>query len=230
MEEENKGKTIVIRKKLLIAIAIFVIALLVLAFFYFKPSGKVLSDDSHVLGNPNATIYVVEFSDYECPFCQASEGTNQEEKIISSLKRIDPSWEAPIPKVIEEYVNTGKVKLVFRQFPVHPNKNPAFAVKCAQEQDKFWEYHKILFENYNALAITDLKKYAADLNLNLIQFNDCFESRKYEDSIQNDLNDGMGVGVSGTPTFFIGNEVKGFEKIEGAQSFSIFKEKIESIL
>jgi len=230
MEEENKGKTIVIRKKLLIAIAIFVIALLVLAFFYFKPSGKVLSDDSHVLGNPNATIYVVEFSDYECPFCQASEGTNQEEKIISSLKRIDPNWEAPIPKVIEEYVNTGKVKLVFRQFPVHPNKNPAFAVKCAQEQDKFWEYHKILFENYNALTITDLKKYAADLNLNLIQFNDCFESRKYEDNIQNDLNDGMGVGVSGTPTFFIGNEVKGFEKIEGAQSFSVFKEKIESML
>lgn len=230
MEEENKGKTIVIRKKLLIAIAIFAIILLVLAFFYFKPSGKVLSENSPVLGNPNATVYVVEFSDYECPFCQVSEGTNKDENIISSLKRIDPNWEAPIPKVIEEYVNTGKVKLVFRQFPVHPDKNPAFAAKCAQEQNKFWEYHKVLFENYNALSITDLKRYAVDLNLNLTQFNDCFDSRKYEDSIQNDLNDGMGVGIDGTPTFFIGNEVKGFTKIGGAQSFSVFKEKIESML
>ena len=227
-EIENKGKTLVIRKELLIIIAVLAIVLLILAFFVFRPSGNVLSANNPVLGNPNAIVYVVEFSDYECPFCQASEGENIE--IINSLKKSYPGWEAPIPKVIEEYVNTGKVKLVFRQFPVHPNKNPAFAVKCAQEQGKFWEYHKVLFENYNALSITDLIKYAADLNLNLTQFNECFNSRKYESSIQNDLNDGQCVGVDGTPTFFIGNEAKGFKKIEGAQSFSVFKQTIDSML
>jgi protein-disulfide isomerase len=228
MEEENKGKVIVIRKKLLIVIAAFVIVLLILAFFVFRPNVKVIADDSPMLGSSSATVYVVEFSDYECSFCQAAEGTNQ--KMIDDLRKSYPGWEAPIPKVIEEYVNTGKVKLVFRQFPVHQDKNPALAAVCAKEQGKFWEYHRVLFENYNALTITDLKKYAADLNLNLTQFNDCLDSKKYEKSIQNDLNDGTGVGVSGTPTFFIGNEVKGYRKIVGAQSFSFFKETIDSII
>jgi protein-disulfide isomerase len=228
MEEKNKGKVIVIRKKLLIVIAAFVIVLLILAFFVFRPNVKVIADDSPMLGSSSATVYVVEFSDYECSFCQAAEGVNQE--VISSLKQNDPNWEAPIPKIIEDYVNEGKVKLVFRNYPVHGNNNPALASKCAQEQGKFWEYHSILFENYNNLAITDLKKYAADLSLNLTQFNSCLESRKYENSIQNDLNDGQGLGVSGTPSFFIGSEEIGYERIVGAESFSTFKQVIDSKL
>jgi protein-disulfide isomerase len=226
MVDENKGKIIVINKKLIIALALIIIGILIVYFLFFRINGKVIADDSPVLGN--ATINVVEFSDYECPFCQASEGINQE--VILSLKQSDPSWEAPIPKVIEEYVNTGKVQLVFRQYPVHQNNNPALAAKCAQEQGKFWEYHKKLFENYNALEITDLKKYAVDLNLNLNQFNECLDSNKYEESVKNDLNDGQGLGISGTPTFFIGNEEKGYEKIVGAQSFSVFKAVIDSKL
>jgi len=154
----------------------------------------------------------------------------EQTNVISSLKQTDPNWEAPIPKIIEEYVNTGKVKLIFRQYPVHLNKYPALAAKCAQEQNKFWEYHKNLFENYDSLTVTDLKKYAVDLNLNVNQFNDCLESRKYEESIQNDSNDGQGLGITGTPTFFIGSEEKGYEKIEGAESFSTFKQIIESKL
>ena len=232
MVEENKEeKTIVIKKKLLIAIVLVIIGLLVIFFVFFNSTGKAeyISSDSPILGNLNATISVVEFSDYECPFCQASEGTNQE--VIASLKQNDPEWEAPVPKIIEEYVNTGKVKLAFRQYPLHPNsKDAALAAKCAQEQGKFWKYHKILFENYNAVTDTDLKKYAVDLNLNLSQFNQCLDSKKYEQSIQNDLNDGQSLGVSGTPTFFIGNEEKGYEKIVGAQSFSAFKEIIDSKL
>lgn len=231
MVEENKEeKTIVIKKKLLIAIVLVIIGLLVMFFVFFNPTGKAeyISSDSPILGNLNATMSVVEFSDYECPFCQASEGTNQE--VIASLKQNDPKWEAAVPKIIEEYVNTGKVKLVFRQYPVHGNNNPALASKCAQEQDKFWEYHKILFENYNALTDNDLKKYAVDLNLNLSQLNQCLDSKEYEDSIQNDLNDGQALGISGTPTFFIGNEEIGYGKIVGAQSFSAFKEVIDSKL
>ncbi len=226
-EEKKEGKIIVISKRLIIIAVSIVIVLAISAFlFYYKPSGKLLADDSPVLGDPNATVYVVEFSDYECPFCQASEGTNQE--LIANLKQKDPSWQAPIPNVIENYVNTGKVKLVFRQFPVHGNNNPALASKCAQEQGKFWEYHKNLFENYNALSETDLKRYAADLNLDLTQFNQCLDSKKYQKNIDNDLSDGRSLGISGTPTFFIGNNETGYEKIVGAQSFSVFKQIIDS--
>jgi protein-disulfide isomerase len=87
-----------------------------------------------------------------------------------------------------------------------------------------------LFENYNALENTDLKKYAVDLNLNASQFNECFDSGKYMESIQNDLNDGQCLGVDGTPTFFVGNNETGYEKIVGANSFSVFKEVIDSKL
>jgi protein-disulfide isomerase len=221
-------KTIAIDKKIIIAVAVVIVIAAVWFLFFNKGKGAYIESDSPMLGSSNVNLNVIEFSDYECPFCQASEGTNLE--IIANLKQNDPSWEAAIPKVIEEYVNTGKVKLVFRQYPVHLDKNPALAAKCAQEQNKFWEYHKKLFENYKALAITDLKKYAADLNLNLTQFNQCLDSKKYQGNIQNDLNDGQGLGISGTPTFFIGNEEKGYEKIVGAESFSVFKEAIDSII
>jgi protein-disulfide isomerase len=230
MAEENKsqGKTIVLNKKLVIAIASLIVLLAIWFLLFNRGKGEYISSDSPILGNLNASVSVIEFSDYECPFCQAAEGANQE--AISSLKQSNPNWEAPIPKVIEEYVNTGKVRLVFRQFPVHGNRYPALASKCAQEQGKFWEYQKILFENYNALENTDLKKYAVDLNLSASQFNECFDSGKYMESIQNDLNDGQGLGVDGTPTFFVGNIETGYEKIVGANSFSVFKEIIDSKL
>lgn len=233
-KEEKKENIVVIKKSKLIIVVVSIIIIIGIIiglryFGFFNPvNGKieVIANDSPVLGSSNATIYVVEFSDYECPYCQASEGTNQE--VIATLKQRDPTWEAPIPKVIEEYVNTGKVKLVFRNFPVHGNREPANAAKCAQEQGKFWEYHQKLFENYNALTDTDLKKYAADLSLNLSQFTQCLDSKKYENIIQNDLKNGNGLGVSGTPTFFVGNEEKEYEKIVGAQSFSDFKQIIDS--
>ncbi|MFH1229524.1 MAG: thioredoxin domain-containing protein [Candidatus Aenigmatarchaeota archaeon] len=236
-QEVKQGKTIVIgKKKFYIAIVAAVIILSVGAFLYFSPSGKVeyVVSDSPVLGSADAAINVVEFSDYECPFCQAAEGTNQQ--VIASLKQSDPAWQAPVPNLIEAYVNTGKVKLIFRQYPVHrdssnkPIINPSLASKCAQEQGKFWEYHKNLFEKYTALSDIDLKRYAIDMGLNTTQFNDCMESKKYEPSIQKDLSDGQALGVSGTPTFFIGNDEIGYQKVVGAQSFSAFKRLIDSML
>ena len=231
---EKKENVVVIKKtKLIIAFAIAIIIIGAIIgyrlFFTSNPDGNVtyVADYSPVLGNANATIYVVEFSDYECPYCQASEGTNQD--VISRLKEGDSTWEAPIPKVIEQYVNTGKVKLVFRNFPLHTDsKEATLAAYCANEQGKFWEYHQDLFKNYNALTNTDLKKYAVDLNLNLNQFDQCLDSKKYEKNVDNDMSDGDALGVSGTPTFFIGNNETGYEKIVGAQPFSVFKQIIES--
>ena len=228
--EVKQGKTIVIgKKKLYVAIVAVVIILSVAAFLYFSPNGKVeyVVADNPVLGSADATINVIEFSDYECPYCQASEGTNQQ--VIANLKQSDPAWQAPIPSIISQYVDTGKVKLVFRQYPVHENKNPAFAAKCAQEQNKFWEYHKLLFENYDSLTDNDLSIYALNVGLNLTHFGECLTLKKYQQNIQKDLSDGQALGVSGTPTFFIGNEDKGYEKVVGAQSFTVFKQLIDSM-
>ncbi len=236
--EEKKENILVIKKSTIFIIAaviiIFIVGIIGLRMTGFFNNGndttnniEMIASDSPILGDSDATVFVVEFSDYECPYCQAAEGTNFQ--VISSLKQRDPLWEAPIPKVIEEYVDTGKVKLVFRQYPIHQNaKKAAETAKCAQEQDKFWEYHEILFEKYEALSVTDLKKYASDLELDLNQFNQCLDSGKYKNSVENDISDGKDLGVIGTPTFFIGNEEKGYEKIVGAQTFSEFKKIIDS--
>ena len=231
MAEENKDKVIFIKKSrlALLVVGIIIIAILIVGWRFLFPANtdnniEHIAADSPVLGN--STLYLIEFSDYECPYCQASEGTNQE--VIDLLKQRDPSWEAPIPKVIEEYVNTGLVSLVFRNYPVHQNKEPVLAVKCAKEQGKFWEYHTLLFENYDSLLNADLKRYASDTNLDLNQFTQCLDSKKYQSSMDNDLSDGSGLGVSGTPTFFIGNDEIGYEKLVGAQSFAAFKQIIDS--
>lgn len=229
---EKKEKVVVLKKSiLLIAVAIIIVAVIAIAayFLFNNPShtAQYIANYSPVLGSASATVNVIEFSDYECPFCQAAEGVNQE--VMDSLRQSDSSWQAPIPNIIEQYVNTGKVKLVFRNFPVHPTSGQiALAAACAQEQGKFWEYHQNLFENYNFLSDTDLKRYAADLSLDLTQFNQCLDSKKYQSEIDNDLADGRSLGVSGTPTFFIGNNETGYEKLVGAQSFSAFKQIIDS--
>lgn len=234
MAEETKiGKTIAVDKKIIIALVVVAVVIVTAVIVFYKPCGKteVISNDSPVLGNENATVYVVEFSDFECPFCEAADGVNQQ--VIDSLKQQDPTWEAPVPNIISNYVNTGKVRLVFRQYPlpIHSHSNDAaLAAKCAQEQGKFWEYQQKLFENYNALETADLEKYASDLNLNLTQFNGCLGSKKYEDSVQSDLSAGNCLGVSATPTFFIGSNETNYVKIEGAESFSAFKQAIDSAL
>jgi protein-disulfide isomerase len=232
MAEAEAKKTIVIDKKIVI-VAVVIVVVIVVGWFFFSINGKAeyIQSDSPMLGNPNATVSIIVFSDFECPYCEAAEGVNQQ--IIDSLKQQDPTWEAPVPNIINEYVNTGKVNMVFRQYPlpIHLHAtDAALASKCAQDQGKFWEYHDILFKNYESLGITDLKRYAVDLNLNVNQFNQCLDSKKYQDSIQRDVSDGQALGVSGTPTFFIGNNATGYVKIEGAVTFSAFKKDIDSML
>jgi len=166
-------------------------------------------DDDPMEGDKNAKVTIIEFSDFQCPFCG---------KFYSdAYKQID-----------EQYIKTGKVKLVFRDFPLsfHQNAHPAAeAAECANEQGKFWEMHNKLFENQQALAVTDLKQYAADLKLDVKKFNDCFDSGKYKAEIDKDAADGGKVGVSGTPAFFINGIA-----LTGAQPFSAFKEVIDAEL
>ena len=168
------------------------------------------ADDDPVKGNKVAPVEIIEFSDFQCPFCGKfySETYNQ---------------------VIDAYVKTGKASLVFRDFPlsnIHPYaQKAAEASECADEQGKFWEYHNKLFENQEALSVDNLKQYAKDLKLNTAKFNECLDSGAMADEVQKDLDEGSSYGVTGTPAFFINGRL-----IAGAYPFSEFQKIIEEEL
>ena len=140
---------------------------------------------------------------------------------------------------IKDYVDTGKIRYAFMQFPldVHPNaKSAALASECANDQGKFWQYHDTLFSTqsqWKSLSATDaalyFKKYAVDLGLNSIKFDSCFNDGKYENKINHDIQIGASY-VTGTPTFYIGNNKDGYTEIDGAQPSSTFQQTIEQLL
>ena len=166
-------------------------------------------DDDPALGNADAPVTMVEFSDYQCPFCG---------KFFTETEG----------QLRKDYVETGKVKLVYRDFPLefHPEAEPAaLAADCANEQGKFWEYHDLLFTNQAELSDTNYKKWAADLGLDTAKFNKCYKNLKYLDEVKKDMADGQKYGVSGTPAFFINGKM-----ISGAQPYTVFQQEIEAAL
>jgi protein-disulfide isomerase len=171
------------------------------------------------LGQQDAPVTLVEFSDYQCPFCKRHFST-----VYPSLKK--------------DYIDTGKLRYVFRDFPIpslHPQAQKAHeAAYCGREQNRYWEMHDILFENSQDLSVPALKRYAAKIVLNDDQFNACLESGKYAGEIEKEIAEGTKVGVSGTPSFFIGPSGSG-EKITGtmvtgAQPLASFKQVIDDLL
>ena len=186
------------------------------------PIVKISADDDPVIGDPNAPISIIEFSDFQCPFCARFH--------IQTL-----------PSILEEYVDQGKVKLIFRDFPIqniHPNALPAsVAAECANEQGKFKEMHDKLFDNQKewsgletANAMLLFSQYALEIGLEQEIFDSCLTNGKYIEEIRNDLNDGRNYGVSGTPGFFIGNDQVGYVELKGAQPFESFKKVIDAQL
>jgi len=182
---------------------------------------QVSLDDDPFKGDPNAPITIVEFSDFQCPFC-----SRFVDQTLSSL--------------VESYIDTGKVKFVYRDLPlesIHPNAKPThIAAECADEQGKFWDYHDILFENqteWSRLSPDDLSSklndYATTLELNTVMFESCLSSQKIADEVDADISDARKYGATGTPTFFIGNEKDGFVKLAGAQPFTSFKGVIDEM-
>ena len=183
---------------------------------------NISQDNDPVRGDPNAPITIIEFSDFQCPFCARFH--------VQTL-----------PSLLEEYIEAGKVNLVYRDFPlqsIHPNAQPAaVASECAHEQGKYWEFHDTLFEKQSSWSnlgsdevISTFSQYASDVGLAQQQFDACLESGKYFEEVQADLRDGRTYGVTGTPGFFIGNDEIGFEKLTGAQPFGSFQKIIESQL
>ena len=156
---------------------------------------------------------MVEFSDYQCPFCS---------------RHFREVW----PQLEREYVATGKVKYVLRDFPleaIHPQAFKASeAANCAGEQGKYWEMHDRLFANQNALGPKELPNHAQALRLDTANFQQCPDNGKQAGKIRNDLTDGQKAGVAGTPTFFLGltdqnnPNVKALRIIRGAQPYAAF--------
>jgi protein-disulfide isomerase len=185
---------------------------------YAQGSGAFIGvDDDPVLGSPNAKVLMIEFGDYQCPSCRMF-------------------WKDVEPRIKKEYIDTGKVKLVFRDFPIvqiHPEALlAAMAVDCSADQNKYWEYHdKVFREQYNKgddlvrFKAADLKKWAKDIGLDPAKFDQCLDSEKYKNEVLKDKADGDAVSVQGTPTFFINGHVIG-----GAQAYPAFKNLIDSLL
>jgi protein-disulfide isomerase/copper chaperone CopZ len=165
-----------------------------------------ITSNDHIRGNINAPVTLVEFSDFECPFCE----------------RHAPTME----KILQDYPQ--KVRLVYKHFPLgfHPNaQKAAEASECASEQGKFWEYHDELFTNLNnGFSTEKFKQFAKDLGLNTSTFNSCLDSGKYTQKVQNDYQEGLTKGVNGTPATFINGQLT-----SGALPYESFKQIIDGL-
>ncbi len=167
-----------------------------------------VSADEPAWGPADATIVIVEYSDFQCPYCKMFV-----ENTYARLRQ----------------THGDRVRFVYRDFPldsIHPRARPAAeAAQCAHEQGKFWEYHDLLFANQQALEASDLKRYAQQLGLNMEQFNACVDTRKYQASVEADVQAGLRQNVTGTPTFFINGQA-----LVGAQPFEAFQAVIAQFL
>ena len=167
-------------------------------------------DDDPFLGDKKAPVTIVEFSDFQCPYC-----ARFRQQTFDQIK--------------QEYIDTGKVRFVYRDFPlssIHPMaQKAAEAAECADEQNKFWEYHDGIFANQASLSIDNMKKWAKDLGLDSSKFNSCLDSEKYANEVRNDLSDATKTGGQGTPYFLVGNT-----QLSGAYPFDAFQQAIESQL
>ncbi len=180
------------------------------------PEKKVVDvevDDDPVIGPKDAKVTIIEFSDFQCPFCRRF-------------------WSETLPLIKERYIQTGKARLVYRDFPIdsiHPfARKAAEAAECADEQGKFWEYHDALFADFDSWqqpGTEAFKRIAQDLGLEATGFAACVDSEKYAQEVEKDLHDGSRAGITGTPTFFINGLM-----VEGAMPFSEFEIRIESQL
>lgn len=178
-------------------------------------------EDAPFMGEEDATVTVVEFTDYQCPFCQRH-------------------FQQTFGQIKTNYVDTGKIKYVSRHYPLgfHPNAQKASeAAACAEDQGKFWEMHEALFEKqseWSNLAAADaagkFKGYAADIGVNAGTFATCLDSGAKTAYVQADLAAGSASGIDGTPGFWILGPDGENQKISGAYPFATFQSAIDGLL
>jgi protein-disulfide isomerase len=170
------------------------------------PRVMVTAGNSPVKGSASAPIELIEFADFECPYCLAASPT--------------------VKRVLDTYGDG--IRFVYRNFPLqnHPHARPAAeAAQCANEQGQFWPYHDRLFAEPGKLSDAELKQTASALGLKADQFNKCVDDRKYKSVVETDAQAGVNAGVTGTPAFFINGRL-----LSGAQPFDAFKRIIDEEL
>jgi protein-disulfide isomerase len=162
--------------------------------------------DAPALGPITARVQIVEFADFQCPYCGQA---------------------APlIKRMADQYGD--RIRIAFRHFPLPMHSqapDAAMAARCAQAQGKFWEYHDRLFANQKALAPADLKRYAGEIGLSSAGFDACLKDGATAKAVEVDFTDGQGYGVSATPTFYINGRL-----LSGAQPFEAFQKVIDEEL
>lgn len=192
-----------------------------------EPSGpiKVSLDNDPIIGSKDAPVTIIEFADYECPFCKQS-------------------FQTLLPQIKRDYIDTGKVRFVYRDFPLDFHENAgkeAEAAECARDQggdNTYFKFHDQIYtqtkSNGTGLALTQLPVVAKSLGLNAQQFQQCLDSSKYADEVEKDYQDGIAAGVTGTPGWFVGKSENDntitAPVIEGVQPYTVFKTVIEEQL
>ncbi len=177
-----------------------------------------IENGSPYLGNPTAPITLVEFGDYQCFFCNKFFHTTE-------------------PDIISNYVETGKVKIIFKDFTIIGSDSvaAAHAAHCADDQGKFWEYHDILYNNWtgenNGWASSEnLHRFAQNVGLDINEFSECMESKIHIPLIAASVEDAKTLGLGGTPGFFVIGVDNQIIKIPGAQPYSVFESIFDSEL
>jgi protein-disulfide isomerase len=170
-----------------------------------------------VLGRNDAPVTLVEFTDYQCPYCS---------RFVTTT----------LPTIKSEYIDTGKVRFVVKDLPLamHPlARKAAIAAHCAGEQDQFWAMHDVLFANNRQLQEQYLTTYAETIGLEMAPFQECLDSGRHRAQVEADEAEASAQGITGTPTFIIGrttgDAIEGV-KLRGAQPVALFREQIDALL
>lgn len=218
------------RRSRLLSVGFITVGVLFLAFLFIYPSLKPIGEietpsemtypnaDFNTVGSPDAPIKIEEYADFQCPHCGAFFRTT--EKLL-----------------MDNYVANGTVHFVFKTFSVLGDASVAAAeaAYCAGDQNKFWEMQGIIFINQGKepLSPRRLVAFAETIELDMDAYNDCYNSGKYADRVQQDNADGIEAGVQATPTFIMTYVVNGETRtktLQGAQSFDVFQQEIEAAL
>ncbi|MFN6992145.1 MAG: DsbA family protein [Fervidobacterium sp.] len=214
VEEKKSGKPPKVSKKWIILGLVF---LLIIGYVYYvnanKPTYIPIKAGDPFVGVANASVTITEFSDFQCTYCANFHKTTY-------------------PEIKDKFIDTGKVKFVFKDFPIeqiHPlSMKAAEAARCAYEQDKYEDYAILLFNKQNEwtrIGVSKLKDYAKELGLDTNSFNRCLDSGAMRNAIKQNFDEGKKMSVTGTPTFFVNDK-----RITGARPFSDFEKVINEEL
>ena len=179
-------------------------------------ASNLIDNGSPILGNSNAEITILEWGDYQCTFCYKFHHNT-------------------LDVINEEFIKTGKVKLVFKDFPLNGPDSflAAEASYCAEDQGKYWQYHDELYKNWGGertgwITRESLDKFASTVNLDLIEFNTCLDDKKYQDKVNIIHEFGKELGIDATPSFLVFNDQK-IIKIRGNQPLEVFLKTFDEL-